>query len=128
MDVRPDLVIGSDTVVALGNTILEKPLDMADAARMLHLLSGRDHTVYSGVALLFPADPSSPVDSPPAERCFCEGTEVTFAPLSAELVRAYVQSGDPMDKAGAYGIQVRAHLFAQRPLPLPGPCRAAGSD
>ena len=51
---RPDLVIGSDTVVALDDTILEKPADMADAARMLLGLSGRSHTVYSGVALLFP--------------------------------------------------------------------------
>jgi septum formation protein len=111
--IRPDLVIGSDTVVALGNTILEKPCDMADAARMLHLLSGGNHTVYSGVALLYPADPESASDAPPGECCFCEGTEVTFAQLTPELVRAYVQSGDPMDKAGAYGIQVPPTLLSK---------------
>ena len=109
-------MIGSDTVVALDDTILEKPADMADAARMLLGLSGRSHTVYSGVALLVPG--GADAAAAPAERVFAEATEVTFAPLSPELVRAYVQSGDPMDKAGAYGIQGRAAALVARESPV----------
>ncbi len=93
---HPDcLVLGADTVVALGETVLGKPKDEADARRMLRLLSGREHTVYTGVALVGPS----------YERSTVVGTAVRFLPLSDETVEGYVASGLPMDKAGAYGIQ-----------------------
>ena len=91
------IVLGSDTIVVLNETILNKPVDSADAVRMLKLLSGRTHIVYSGVAL---------VDS---ETEICKAkvqkTEVTFRNLDAEEIEAYVETGSPLDKAGAYGIQ-----------------------
>lgn len=99
---NPDaLVIGSDTVVAVDGEILGKPMDEADAANMLRRLSGRSHTVYTGVAL---AD---------ADGCysFVEHTDVAFISLSEEQIAAYIASGEPMDKAGAYGIQERGALF-----------------
>ncbi len=93
---HPDaLVLGADTVVALDGEIFGKPKDDAAAAAMLRRLSGRTHTVYTGVALLGPAF---------EERCVV-GTEVTFAPLTEQTIQDYVASGLPRGKAGAYGIQ-----------------------
>ena len=89
-------VLGADTVVAIDNEVLGKPIDAADAKRMLSALSGRVHHVYTGVCILFP-DGREYVD------CAC--TEVEFEHLTNERIDAYVQSGSPMDKAGAYGIQ-----------------------
>ena len=89
-------VLGADTVVALGNEVLGKPIDEKDAARMLSALSGRTHEVYTGVCIIFP-DGQTLVD--------CDCTKVIFNRLRKEQIDAYVQSGSPMDKAGAYGIQ-----------------------
>lgn len=92
-----DLVIGADTVVVLDGEILGKPADTADAARMLRRLSGQTHTVYTGVCLLRAGTAET----------FFEQTQVTFYPLTDAEIAAYVATGEPMDKAGAYGIQGR---------------------
>jgi septum formation protein len=92
-------VLGSDTSVILDGDILCKPLDRADAERMLGLLSGRTHEVYSAVALAL---------SPEQVLERLNVTRVTFAELEPAWIRAYCASGDPMDKAGAYGVQGRA--------------------
>jgi len=99
----PDLIIGSDTVVSQGEKILEKPRDEPHAVEMLKSLSGQTHKVYSGVALLYP--PGAGQGEAPGQKCFTEVTDVTFAKLSDPVISAYVASGEPMDKAGGYGIQ-----------------------
>ncbi len=92
-------VIGSDTVVALDGKILGKPKDALDAAAMLKSLSGRCHEVYTGVCILYPTPTGRKVMADVA----C--TKVYFLPLTDEQIAAYVATGSPMDKAGAYGIQ-----------------------
>ncbi|BBN14451.1 nucleoside triphosphate pyrophosphatase [Marchantia polymorpha subsp. ruderalis] len=100
-----DLVIGADTVVELDGSVLEKPADVKDAFRMLSSLSGRRHKVYTGVSLVLPKirDPVS--GRQPLVRAFWEETQVEFAKLENEAISAYIDSGEPMDKAGGYGIQ-----------------------
>ncbi len=90
-------IIGADTIVVLDGAVLGKPTDAPDAARMLRLLSGRTHEVYTGFCIL----------EKPGDRSVCdyEVTHVTFRTLSEGEIDAYVRSGSPMDKAGAYGIQ-----------------------
>lgn len=101
---HPDsLVIAGDTVVCLDNTQLAKPVDQADACRMLGLLSGRTHTVITGLALRWPGGLIAITDS----------TEVTFRTLSASEIEEYVATGEPMDKAGAYGIQAGGGTFIE---------------
>lgn len=92
------LVIGADTVVVIDGEILGKPVDRAHAIAMLRRLQGREHQVFTGIALL------------QGERSVVahEETIVRFRPLSDEQIERYVDSGDPMDKAGSYGIQGRA--------------------
>lgn len=90
------IVIGADTIVCVDGSILGKPTDGAHAAQMLRTLSGRSHEVYTGVALLH---------SNGAERSAWELTEVRMRPLAEQSIRSYVESGEPLDKAGAYGIQ-----------------------
>lgn len=92
------LVIGADTVVVVDGEILGKPVDRAHAIAMLQRLQGREHQVFTGVALR------------QRERSVVahEETAVRFRPLSDAEIERYVDSGDPMDKAGAYGIQGRA--------------------
>ncbi|MEA5010947.1 MAG: Maf family protein [Angelakisella sp.] len=97
------VVIGSDTVVALGEDILGKPADEADAKRMLACLSGKRHTVYTGVAVL----------GPNVRRVFHCATAVEFYPLTQEEIAWYVSTGEPMDKAGAYGIQGQGSLLVK---------------
>lgn len=94
-------VIGCDTVVDVGGTVFGKPRDAADAARMLRALSGRVHAVHTGVC----------VRAGQAEERFVETTRVRFAPLSEEEIARYIATGDPFDKAGAYGIQNGACRF-----------------
>lgn len=94
----PDaLVLAADTVVSLDDAVLEKPATPDEARAMLQRLSNRTHTVYTGVALVHRSTQRRLTAS--------ESTEVTFAPLTDEEIDAYVASGSPMDKAGAYGIQ-----------------------
>ena len=98
------LIISADTVVVLENEVLEKPADGADAARMLSRLSGRSHSVVTGCALFHGGRRAT----------FYERTAVTFSELSAEAIASYVATGDPLDKAGAYGIQGRAGAFVEK--------------
>ncbi len=90
------LVLGADTIVVLGEEILEKPRDAAEARAMLGRLSGRWHTVISAIALC---------GGPHRRWLGHERTEVQFLPLAAGDIARYVATGEPMDKAGAYGIQ-----------------------
>ena len=101
---KPALVVGADTIVVLEGRVLGKPKDKEDAARMLRSLSARTHHVYTGVTLVLAEEEK---DGAPAfrEESFFEKTAVEVYPLSEEEIRAYVESGDPLDKAGAYGIQ-----------------------
>lgn len=92
------IVIGSDTTVVLDGAVLNKPRDAADAHRMLRTLSGRTHTVYTGLAL-------ATRSATPRTVCASRATDVTFRELSDEEIAAYVATGSPLDKAGAYGIQ-----------------------
>ena len=95
------LVIGADTVVDLDNRIMEKPSDGEDAKRMLQELSGKTHSVHTGVVIW-----EKHGNRPAHEACsFICTTKVKFADLSQEAIEAYVATGEPMDKAGAYGIQ-----------------------
>lgn len=91
------LTLGADTVVVLDDEVLGKPADADEAAAMLARLSGRTHTVFTGIALVHGAVPRV------AEAY--ESTEVTFAPLRPTEIDAYVRTGSPLDKAGGYGIQ-----------------------
>jgi septum formation protein len=93
---RPqDAVLGADTVVVIDNQILGKPTDAADAARMLRLLSGREHQVITGVCLVVKGQTS----------VASETTSVTMSEISEKEIADYVATGEPMDKAGAYAIQ-----------------------
>ncbi|MCM1493703.1 MAG: Maf family protein [Muribaculaceae bacterium] len=94
------LVIGADTVVACDERILGKPKEAAGAVEMLSLLQGRTHSVYTGMTFVF-LDKSGRA----GEHSFYERTEVEVYPMTEEEIRRYVDSGEPMDKAGAYGIQ-----------------------
>jgi septum formation protein len=98
-------VLGADTVVVVGGDILGKPRDRASAIAMLQRLAGRNHHVLTAVALVGPDDePHSRLSS----------STVTFRPLGAEEIEAYWASGEPADKAGAYGIQGKAAIFIER--------------
>ena len=98
------IVIGADTVVVLDGAVLGKPKDAEDAKRMLRALSGRRHAVYTGVTVLRGGTVLSR-----AER-----TEVRFRPLDEAEIERYVATGEPLDKAGAYGAQGFASLFVER--------------
>ncbi len=89
------LVIGADTLVAVNRRVLGKPADEAEAADMLRMLSSQEHRVYTGVAVIHQGLTKADVNM----------TRVRFAPLSDEEIRDYIATGEPMDKAGAYGIQ-----------------------
>ncbi|MBZ5515924.1 MAG: Maf family protein, partial [Acidobacteriia bacterium] len=100
------LVLAADTIVVAGNEILGKPADAADAARMLRVLSGATHRVITGVSLVTAPDR--------VEAARCETTLVTFRRLEEEEIANYLASGEPFDKAGAYGIQGLASKFVTR--------------
>ena len=103
-DLSDCCVVGADTIVCVEGQTLGKPAGAADARRMLRLLSGRTHTVYTGVAVLAGAQ---------TQTC-CDAAQVTFAELSEAEIDAYVRTGEPMDKAGAYGIQGAGCVFIER--------------
>jgi septum formation protein len=98
-DRAPVLVLGADTVVVCGGEVLGKPVDAADATRMLLLLSGRTHQVVTGVAVVGGSGEAEVVE------VAAELTQVTMRTLAQEDVANYVAGGEPMDKAGAYAIQ-----------------------
>ena len=99
-----DVVIAADTIVVCQGHILGKPHSEAEAAEMLQLLSGRDHQVMTGCTIAW------------GDRCetFTEVTDLHFRPLRQSEIHRYVASGEPMDKAGAYGIQGGAALFCEK--------------
>lgn len=94
---EPSLILGADTIVAVDGAMLGKPAGEADAFRMLSALQGREHEVYTGIALLH----SAAGESVSAHRM----TKVRMKPLSGERIRRYIATGEPFDKAGSYGIQ-----------------------
>lgn len=98
-----DIIIGADTIVCYGGNILGKPRDERDAARMLSMLSGNTHAVYTGVT----------VRKGETVLSAAEETKVRFRPLSDREIAAYIKTGEPMDKAGAYGAQGHASLFIE---------------
>lgn len=105
-DLEPDaLVLGSDTTVALGEQVLSKPTDMEDARCMLRMLSGRTHTVYTAVALYWKLGS--------LVHAFFECSLVRFQKLDDTRINQYFQLVDPLDKAGAYGIQVGRELIVE---------------
>ena len=94
------LIIGADTVVAFEGMVMGKPKDAKDACSMLNALQGNVHQVYTGVTICRKKD-----GKPPIFHTFHEKTDVTMYPMSRDEIEAYVATGEPMDKAGAYAIQ-----------------------
>ncbi|XP_046622240.1 dTTP/UTP pyrophosphatase [Neodiprion virginianus] len=94
-EVQPKLVIGADTIVTMGDVIYGKPTDSNDAIKILSILAGKTHTVYTGVCLKTDKE----------EVKFYEKTDVTFGDITQAQIEAYVKTGEPLDKAGGYGIQ-----------------------
>ncbi len=99
------LILAADTTVAYQNHILEKPRDHEDASRMLHLLSGNSHEVYTGYALIFLPEQQWDVNY--------VTTHITFHSLTEQQIKSYIDSGDPFDKAGGYGIQQVRDTFVK---------------
>lgn len=100
-----DTIIAADTVVAIDGKILGKPQNEQNAAEMLRMLSGRIHSVFTGVCVIFPDGRTE---------SFSEETAVEFYPLTEGEIAAYIATGEPMDKAGAYGIQEKGALLVKR--------------
>lgn len=98
---KQSMIVGADTVVAYQGQILGKPTDEADAKRMLMMLSGQTHEVYTGVCVI----------EDEKIKTFYEETKVTFYEISDEQIDRYIKTGEPMDKAGSYGIQGKAAVF-----------------
>jgi len=98
-----EIVLGADTIVVVDGQVLEKPIDADDARAMLRLLSGREHTVITGICLV--DDYGIILDH--------SATQVRFAPLTESEIAEYVASGEPFDKAGAYAIQGLASKFVE---------------
>ena len=108
-DIEDTVIIGADTIVVLDEEILGKPADEEDAVRMLTRLQGREHWVYTGVAVLdFGPDGEKTVINYPV------GTKVYVNAMMEDEIRAYVATKDPLDKAGAYGIQGRFAAYIDR--------------
>ncbi len=101
---RNTLVVSADTVVVLDGKILGKPKNDNDAFSMLSALSGRSHTVLTGVCVRLGEK----------KTVFCEKTEVKFYPLGEDEIKAYIATGEPSDKAGAYGIQGKGALLVEK--------------
>lgn len=108
LQVSEGIVIGSDTVVAIDDHILGKPVDVEDAKRMLRLLSGKTHQVYTGVHVVEVCSGGER-----RERGDTECTDVRFSMLTEEIIERYVATGEPLDKAGAYAIQGRGAVLIE---------------
>ena len=104
----PEVIIGADTVVAYKDTILGKPKDKGDAYRMISLLQGNSHKVYTGVTLILRSGEETTVHS------FFEETKVTMYPMSEEEREWYIDTKEPFDKAGGYGIQGKCAIFIEK--------------
>ena len=95
------LILGSDTIVAIGNEILGKPKDKEDARRMMQLLSGKTHQVITGVCLMCKEE----------TRVFASVADVTFSEMTTEEIEDYISKDEPYDKAGAYALQGEAAIY-----------------
>ncbi|XP_046701028.1 probable bifunctional dTTP/UTP pyrophosphatase/methyltransferase protein [Silurus meridionalis] len=109
---NPDIVIGADTVVTVDGLILEKPVDKEDAYRMLSRLSGKEHSVFTGVVIVL-CNKREGGETEHKVVDFSEETKVKFAELSEEMLWEYINSGEPMDKAGGYGIQALGGMLVE---------------
>uniref|UniRef100_A0A8C0VAY6 Acetylserotonin O-methyltransferase like n=1 Tax=Cyanistes caeruleus TaxID=156563 RepID=A0A8C0VAY6_CYACU len=107
----PDIVIGADTIVSVDEQILEKPVDKQDAYRMLSRLNGKEHSVFTGVAIIHCRSKDNQLEMEITD--FYEETKVKFSELSEELLWEYIHSGEPMDKAGGYGIQALGGMLVE---------------
>ncbi|GHU67674.1 septum formation protein Maf [Clostridia bacterium] len=96
-------ILGADTIVVLNGTVYGKPRDEDDAARILRILQGRSHEVITGVCLVHGQSVETAYDR----------TSVRFSPMTEREIRAYIATGDPMDKAGAYGIQGMMRMYVE---------------
>jgi septum formation protein len=129
----PGVILGADTIVVIDGRVLGKPRDTADACSMLEALQARTHEVYSGVALVDAEAPlpnsgeaafggstaryckwSEPSSGEPTGLIGHTVTKVTFRPMSDEEIRAYVATGEPLDKAGSYGVQGLGACFVEK--------------
>lgn len=102
------VVLGADTIVSLDGAILGKPKDKKDAVRMLGLLNGREHSVFTGVTMIVRGDGKEQIIS------FYEETRVFMYPMTKEQIQAYTETGEPLDKAGAYGIQGKCAVYIEK--------------
>jgi septum formation protein len=105
------LVLGADTIVVIDNKIIGKPKDLSDARRMLQMLSGKWHEVFTGVALVKKSEPANAGGTD-----FVVGLQITavkFADLTDKEIEFLVEKGEPLDKAGAYAVQAQAALFIE---------------
>ena len=103
------IVLGADTVVAFQGEILGKPKNEEDAARMLQMLCGNTHSVYTGVsAIILDSEGGQQLHS------FYEETKVTMYPMTEGQISSYINTGEPMDKAGAYGIQGKFAVYIEK--------------
>lgn len=102
------VVIGADTVVSCWDKVLGKPADEKEASEMLHLLEGKNHQVYTGVTIAWKY-----ADTQAMFSTFSEVTDVTLYSISDEEIKGYIETGEPMDKAGAYGIQGMFAAYVQ---------------
>ncbi len=109
------LVLGADTIVVIDNQIIGKPKNLADAQRMLKLLSGRWHEVFTGVALVKKDEKINQnlKIQNPKSAVGLQKTQVKFAELSEAEIRLLIEKGEPLDKAGAYAVQAQAALFIE---------------
>lgn len=99
-----DIVIGADTLVCFGDQVLGKPKNKKDAKAMLKMLSGQTHQVITGVSICVKGK----------QECFHSVSDVSFYPLTDSEINAYIDSGEPFDKAGAYGIQGKGAVFVAK--------------
>ena len=99
-----DVIVAADTTVALGDEIFEKPLDVEDGVRILSRIQGRDHVVHTGMAVVFNGHTASGVET----------TRVWMRAMGDAMIRDYLATGEPMDKAGAYGIQGFGAVLVER--------------
>lgn len=102
---KNSLIVAADTIVVKGNEILTKPKDKQDAFNILAKLSGEEHFVYTGYCIMRMSDGFT--------FCGYEKTKVKFRDLTSDKINAYIETGEPMDKAGAYGIQGKGSLFIE---------------
>lgn len=103
------LVIGADTVVAYDGQILGKPKDEEDAKRMLTMLAGNTHSVFTGVTLVL-----IDADGRAGKLAFYEKTDVKMHPMTEQEIERYIATGEPMDKAGSYGIQGKCAIYIEK--------------